>query len=64
MPELLAGHLGEAHGVLSSALLDPQTGNGIVIIITGTADEILLITRDTVRFTEWKNLSLPGGSTN
>ncbi len=38
-PELLVGHLGEAHGVLSSALLDPQTGNGIVIIITGTADD-------------------------
>ena len=38
-PELLVGHLGEAYGVLSSALLDPQTGNGIAIIITGTGDD-------------------------
>ena len=38
-PELLVGHVGEAYGVLSSALLDPQSGNGIAIIITGTADD-------------------------
>ena len=38
-PELLLGHLGEAYGVLSHALLDPQTGDGIATIITGTADD-------------------------
>ena len=37
-PELLVGHLGEAYGVLSHALYDPQTGDGIATIITGTAD--------------------------
>ena len=38
-PELLMGHLGEAYGVLSHALVDPKTGNGIATIITGTADD-------------------------
>ena len=38
-PELLLGHLGEAYGILSHALLDPQTGDGIATIITGTADD-------------------------
>lgn len=38
-PELLVGHLGEAYGVLSHALVDPKTGNGIATIITGTADD-------------------------
>jgi len=38
-PDLLVGHLGEAYGVLSHALLDPETGNGIATIITGTADD-------------------------
>jgi len=38
-PERLVGHLGEAYGVLSHALLDPETGDGIVSIITGTADD-------------------------
>ena len=38
-PELLVGHLGEAYGVLSHALMDPQTGNGIATIITGTAND-------------------------
>ena len=38
-PNLLVGHLGEAYGVLSHALLDPETGNGIATIITGTADD-------------------------
>lgn len=38
-PRLLVGHLGEAYGVLSHALLDPQTGDGIATIITGTADD-------------------------
>ena len=38
-PALLVGHLGEAYGVLSHALLDPSSGDGIVAIITGTADD-------------------------
>ncbi len=38
-PARLVGHLGEAYGVLSHALLDPETGDGIVSIITGTADD-------------------------
>ncbi|MEM7504184.1 MAG: serine hydrolase domain-containing protein [Pseudomonadota bacterium] len=38
-PSLLVGHLGEAYGVLSHALFDPQTGDGIATIITGTADD-------------------------
>lgn len=37
--ELLVGHLGEAYGVLSHALLDPATGDGIATIITGSADD-------------------------
>ncbi|EAQ98391.2 serine hydrolase domain-containing protein [Congregibacter litoralis] len=36
-PELLVGHLGEAYGVLSHALINPETGDGIATIITGTA---------------------------
>ena len=38
-PALMVGHLGEAYGVLSHALLDPETGDGIAAIITGTADD-------------------------
>ncbi|MEO0425542.1 MAG: serine hydrolase domain-containing protein [Pseudomonadota bacterium] len=38
-PRLLVGHLGEAYGVLSHALFDPLTGDGIATIITGTADD-------------------------
>lgn len=38
-PALLVGHLGEAYGVLSHALFDPQSGDGIATIITGTADD-------------------------
>ncbi|MEM1141851.1 MAG: serine hydrolase domain-containing protein [Pseudomonadota bacterium] len=38
-PALLVGHLGEAYGVLSHALYDPATGDGIATIITGTADD-------------------------
>ncbi len=38
-PRLLLGHLGEAYGVLSHALFDPVTGDGIATIITGTADD-------------------------
>ncbi len=38
-PKLLVGHLGEAYGVLSHALYDPETGNGIATIITGTTDD-------------------------
>ena len=38
-PELMLGHLGEAYGVLSHALYDPITGDRIVTIITGTADD-------------------------
>lgn len=37
-PTLLLGHLGEAYGVLSHALFDPETGDGIATIITGSAD--------------------------
>jgi CubicO group peptidase (beta-lactamase class C family) len=38
-PALLVGHLGEAYGVLSHALFDPASGDGIATIITGTADD-------------------------
>ncbi|MEL7311282.1 MAG: serine hydrolase domain-containing protein [Pseudomonadota bacterium] len=38
-PEFLVGHLGEAYGVLSLALFDPESGDGIASIITGTADD-------------------------
>jgi CubicO group peptidase (beta-lactamase class C family) len=38
-PTLVVGHLGEAYGVLSHALFDPTTGDGIATIITGTADD-------------------------
>ena len=38
-PKLLLGHLGEAYGVLSHALIDPVSGDGIATIITGTADD-------------------------
>lgn len=38
-PKLLVGHLGEAYGVLSHALFDPRSGDGIVSIITGTGDD-------------------------
>ncbi|MEM1401866.1 MAG: serine hydrolase domain-containing protein [Pseudomonadota bacterium] len=38
-PDYLVGHLGEAYGVLSHALYDPATGDGIATIITGTADD-------------------------
>ena len=38
-PALLLGHLGEAYGVLSHALYDPVSGDGIVTIITGTGDD-------------------------
>ena len=38
-PRVLLGHLGEAYGVLSCALFDPISGDGIATIITGTADD-------------------------
>ncbi|MEM9397583.1 MAG: serine hydrolase domain-containing protein [Pseudomonadota bacterium] len=38
-PRLLVGHLGEAYGVLSHALYDPESGAGIATIITGTAND-------------------------
>ena len=38
-PPLLLGHLGNAYGVLSFALLEPRSGNGIAAIITGLADD-------------------------
>lgn len=38
-PPVLVGHLGEAYGVLSHALFDPLSGDGIATIITGTADD-------------------------
>ncbi|WP_439106716.1 serine hydrolase domain-containing protein [Congregibacter sp.] len=37
-PKLLVGHLGEAYGVLSHALINPETGDGIATIITGSAE--------------------------
>ncbi len=38
-PAVLLGHLGEAHGVLSHALFDPETRDGIVTLISGTAED-------------------------
>ena len=38
-PSLMLGHLGNAYGVLSFALLDPDSGNGIAAIITGVSDD-------------------------
>lgn len=35
----LAGHLGEAYGLLGTALIDPETGDGLVALVTGTADD-------------------------
>ena len=37
-PRYLAGHLGQAYGVLSHALFDPVSGDGIVTIVGGTGD--------------------------
>ena len=37
-PRYLVGHLGQAYGVLSHALFDPVSGDGIVTIVSGTAD--------------------------
>jgi len=38
-PNTVFGHLGEAYGVLSHALFDSETGDGIATIITGTSDD-------------------------
>ena len=38
-PKHLVGHLGQAYGVLSHALFDPCSGDGIVTIIAGTGDK-------------------------
>ena len=38
-PNTVLGHLGRAYGVLSHALFDPETGDGIATIITGTSDD-------------------------
>ena len=38
-PEVLVGHLGRAYGLLSHALLDLKTGDGIATIISGTGDD-------------------------
>ena len=38
-PAQLVGHLGEAYGVLSYALFDPASGDGIVSVVTGTGDD-------------------------
>ena len=38
-PNIVLGHLGRAYGVLSHALFDPETGDGIAMIITGTAND-------------------------
>lgn len=35
----MVGHLGEAYGLLGVALIDPETGNGLVALVTGTADD-------------------------
>lgn len=35
---IVAGHLGEAYGLLGQFWFDPETGDGIVALITGTAD--------------------------
>ncbi len=37
-PRYLVGHLGQAYGVLSHALFDPVSGDGIVTIVGGTGD--------------------------
>ena len=37
-PRYMVGHLGQAYGVLSHALFDPVSGDGIVSIIGGTGD--------------------------
>ena len=37
-PRYLVGHLGQAYGVLSHALFDPVSGDGIVTIVSGTGD--------------------------
>ena len=38
-PRYLVGHLGQAYGVLSHALFDPFSGDGIVTIVGGTGDK-------------------------
>ena len=38
-PRNLVGHLGQAYGVLSHALFDPVSGDGIVTIAGGTGDK-------------------------
>lgn len=38
-PLLLYGHLGEAYGLLGQFWYDPNTGNGLIALITGTADD-------------------------
>ena len=38
-PRTLVGHLGQAYGVLSHALFDPVSGDGIVAIVGGTGDK-------------------------
>ena len=38
-PRYLLGHLGQAYGVLSHALFDPVSGDGIVTIVGGTSDK-------------------------
>ena len=38
-PRNLVGHLGQAYGVLSHALFDPVSGDGIVAIVGGTGDK-------------------------
>ncbi len=36
---IVAGHLGEAYGLLGQFWFNPETGDGIVALITGTADD-------------------------
>ncbi|MEE2692753.1 MAG: serine hydrolase [Pseudomonadota bacterium] len=36
---VLAGHLGEAYGLLGQFWFDPDTGDGVIALITGTGDD-------------------------
>ncbi|MEM6746485.1 MAG: serine hydrolase domain-containing protein [Pseudomonadota bacterium] len=36
---VVVGHLGEAYGLLGLALIDPEMGDGLTFLITGTADD-------------------------
>ncbi len=38
-PRPLAGHLGDAYGMIGQFWLDPETGDGLVALITGAGDD-------------------------